>query len=597
MNTLNNETITEDQRVEPVLETTEPAKLEDQSSDVDGDAAKEPTDEQWARWEKRLEVCQASAADFLDLQQRSNKALWEALAKAYVFWLELGGNHDGNAYCSMLDTNDIIRKDIKRKFSMLVKLVFGLDTSKGDAKQKGRTSKQVNRLATALDKIHSKFVNSDWEFDDGDAIQAYDAEVAQFIEVSGGVEELQYAQLNDETDGNDGTGSAANDDDGGDIDDPVSENESYFLSKDKLAEFSLANPTGGQGTLVPIVGRVANDGIIEVVSVLSRKHDVVEYLLEKADDYDLSDAPVELNLLAEITSLAEAIEEHDSTEPRKGADPKAKSTKFKPSSRMVLFRPGRSEGQILVGLSRSVSGVVLHVDPKVDFKLPVSWDVYLDTKSRHDFETDIRQPSNRCRYGCQVVLSAKGEKSAVKFVATNTRTNSATNLFIRDYKDHACQFLDVDERTLDWQFEFTITAEEFTRLYDDYLVKYAKLGKSKTRARVLDLRVASDGLFLNHSESEEIGFDFETGLSESKEYKLRLLGHDLANVAAKLIEADGLGSVTIQGNPTGIVRIATETKLVRCAFFVPTVLDNDQDRNPKHFMPYPETSGAEPSKK
>ena len=254
---------------------------------------------------------------------------------------------------------------------------------------------------------------------------------------------------------------------------------------------------------------------------------------------------------------------------------------------------GRSEGQILAGLSRSASGVVLHVDPKVDVKLPVFWDVYLDTKSRHDFERDIRQPSSRCRYSCQVVRSAKSEKSAEKFVATDARTNSATNLFIRNYKDHACQFLDIDERTPDWQFEITITAEEFTRLYDDYLAKYAKLGKSKTRAKVLDFRVAGDGLFLNHHESEEVGFNFETGLSDDEEYSFRLLGRDLVNVAAKLVEAGELGSVTIQGDPSGIVKIATETKLVRCAFFVPTVLDNGEDRNPKHFMPYPDTNGSE----
>jgi len=585
------ETPDDDQGVGPVNQPTVQAKLEDQPSKTADVATNDPDDEQWVYWKERVGECQASARSFLDLEHRSNEALWKALAKAYVLWRELGGDNS-NAYRSILDEQNIPWRDVKRKFSMLVKLVFALDTSKGDAKQKGRTSKQVNRLATALDKIHTQFNQRDWDFDDVDMVATYDAEVAQFITDSGGVEDLQYAQLNDEGSGGDGTDVSGNDDDGG-IDGAVSENESYFLSKDKLAEFSLDVAAGAQGTLVSIVGRVADNDVIEVVSVLSRKHDVVKYLLEKADDYDLSDAPVELNLLAEVTSLAEAIEEHDSTQPRHGGDPNAKTTEFERSYRMVLFRHGHTEGKILVGLSRSTSGVVLHVDPKVDVKLPVSWDVYLDTKSRHEFEKDIRQPSHRCRYRCQVVRSAKGEKSAAKFVATDARTNSATNLFIRDYKDHACQFLDVDERTLDWRFKITITAEEFTRLYDDYLATYAKLGKSKTRAKVLDLRVADDGLFLNHHESEEVRFDFMTGLSKDEEYSFRILGHDLANVAAKLVETGELGPVTIEGDPTGIVKIATETKLVRCAFFVPTLIDGGEDRNPKHFMPYPKTNGAE----
>ena len=171
---------------------------------------------------------------------------------------------------------------------------------------------------------------------------------------------------------------------------------------------------------------------------------------------------------------------------------------------MVVFRHGRPEGQILVGLNRSVSSVVLHVDPKVDIKLPVFWDVYLDTKSRRKFEREFRQPSLRGRFTCQVVRSPKNEKSAVMFMVTDKRTNSATKLFIRDYKDHACEFLDVDDRIANWQFDITITADEFRRLYDDYLVKYAKLSKSKTRAKVLDLRVASDGLFWNHHEFVEL---------------------------------------------------------------------------------------------
>ena len=589
METLKNETPIEDQGIEPVIEPTVSATLEDQSSETVDVAANDFTDEQWAHWEKRVGDCQTNAKDFLYLQQRSNAALWKALATAYVLWRELGGD-EANAYRAMLDKHGVTWKDVKRKFSMLVKLVFSLDTSKGDAKEKARTSKQVYRLATALDKIHSEFKKFAWDFNDVEVVAKYDAKVVQFIENSGGVEDLQYAQLNDEGLGGDGTDTS------GANDDPLSENETYFLTKDKLAEFSLDDLAGGQGTLVPIVGRVAKDGIIEVVSVLSRKDDVVKYLLEKADDYDLSNAPVELNLLAEITSLAEAIEEHDSSEPQhKGDDPNAKTTKFKRSSRMVVFRHGRPEGQILVGLNRSVSSVVLHVDPKVDVKLPVFWGVYLDTKSRRKFEREFRQPSLRGRFTCQVVRSPKNEKSAVMFMVTDKRTNSATKLFIRDYKDHACEFLDVDDRIANWQFDITITADEFRRLYDDYLVKYAKLSKSKTRAKVLDLRVASDGLFLNHHESEEVPFDFETGLSEDEAYSFCLLGRDLANVAAKLVEVGVLGSVTIQGDQTGVVKIAAETELVRCAFFVPTVLDNGEDRNPKHFMSYPNTNGTEAS--
>ena len=241
MTTLKIETSIDDQGFEPVIEPTVSATLEDQSSETVDVAATDPTDEQWAHWTKRLGECQASAKSFLDLEHRSNKALWEALAKAYVLWRELGGD-GANAYRAILDANGVPWKEVKRKFSVLVKLVFVLDTSKGDAKQKGRTSKQVNRLATALDKIHSEFVKAEWDFDDVELVATYDAKVAEFIEDSGGVEDLQYAQLNDE--GSGGDGSDASDDDG-DIDDPLSENESYFLNKDKLAEFSLDDPAGG----------------------------------------------------------------------------------------------------------------------------------------------------------------------------------------------------------------------------------------------------------------------------------------------------------------------------------------------------------------
>ena len=113
---------------------------------------------------QQLEDCKDKAKESKLFLVQTNDALYQALAKSYVWWRAC--TEVDKRYDRYLDHAKIKVREGTRKFSSLIRLTFSLNgKGKTDAEKRWET-RTVNRFATAMDSIHQHFETEKLTFDD-----------------------------------------------------------------------------------------------------------------------------------------------------------------------------------------------------------------------------------------------------------------------------------------------------------------------------------------------------------------------------------------------------------------------------------------------
>ena len=136
-----------------------------------------PFDE--AELDQQLDDCKEVAIRSKLFLARTNDALYQAIAKSYVWWRIC--TQVDKRFDRFLKRNNVKFRTDAGEFTSLIRLTFDLN-GKSDADKRLQT-KTVNRFATAMDSIHRHFETQDLTFGD-------EADIVAHIRQEGGVEAL-----------------------------------------------------------------------------------------------------------------------------------------------------------------------------------------------------------------------------------------------------------------------------------------------------------------------------------------------------------------------------------------------------------------------
>ena len=130
---------------------------------------------------EQLDDCQNKAKKSKHFLVQTNDALYQALAKSYVWWRAC--NLVDKRFKRYLKRDNIKATTGPREFSPLIRLTFGLNGNGKSNAEKRLETKTINRFATAMDSIHRHFETQEVTF-------AEEADITAHIRQEGGVEAL-----------------------------------------------------------------------------------------------------------------------------------------------------------------------------------------------------------------------------------------------------------------------------------------------------------------------------------------------------------------------------------------------------------------------
>ena len=474
-----------------------------------------------AQLDEGLATLKGLADAHLKLHERSQRALWQTLAEAYMWWRE-AVKKEGYLEKQFAKNNITYYNTNKNypNFNPVVKLVMHyLDPIRERVK--------INGYATALNAIDDEYIRNSHIYKNRDAV----TELVDWMDDKGGILGITGKKVEDEEyEGFDYTPQKKQKRSSKKDDENKKQAQLDVLRLKKIAisrhqtvkTFNIGAVGTGDDDLVLVLAKSTGSGSELKVVGTTAQQSLVDGAVMSIGEVDFANTPSTLRMLCEAIKINTIPKELQSYGARNNFYKKTslkfllddKKPKVRENTRVIL----RRDGSILVSKSTSEASLTTYYNPRE--KKQLQEDVWLRGSDRYWIETNLLHDSEIALYDATDLedQTQKNIQAAKQISLNNTLTKQKRNLYFYDFSriDENLHYQPcIADKNIQYDWKVEGTSSFFRRLYEQHFNGWMHRVKHRVHIaanNAVAFDVSDDGIMCEKKWSKDDECFMQTGV-------------------------------------------------------------------------------------